>query len=260
MAERFCVIVPHYNHAAELEACLPALLDCGLPLLVVDDGSDRCQRDALRRLLAPLAQMELIERAANGGKGAAMVTGIRAALQRGFTHGIGVDADGQHDLADVGRMCQVARDHPDSIISGLPKFGAEIPASRLYGRMITNGLVRLETGSGVIRDAMCGFRCYPLAVVAALCDSYRVRYRMEFDSEILVRAVWQGVPVRHVETRVRYPESGVSHFRLFRDNVHMTWMHVRLIVGALLRAPSWMVRGIAARLRGASRPAGRGRR
>ncbi len=179
-----------------------------------------------------------------------MVTGIRAALARGFTHGIGVDADGQHDPVDVARIRAEAEAHPDSIVSGLPQFGSDIPASRLYGRMITNALVRLETGSRVIRDAMCGLRCYPLAVVAAVCDGYRVRYRMDFDPEILVRAVWRGVPVRYVETRVRYPQGGVSHFRLFRDNVHMTWMHVRLIAVALSRVPVRLFRRPAGSDRG----------
>ncbi len=243
VAERFCVIVPHYNHAAELAAYLPSLVACGLPVLVVDDASEPRQREALRRLLEDRHGVELIQRDHNGGKGAAVVAGIRAARVRGYTHGIGVDADGQHDPADVARIRAEAEAHPGSIVSGLPIFGTDIPRSRLYGRMITNGLVRLETGSLMIRDAMCGFRCYPLAVVADLCDGYRVRYRMDFDPEILVRAVWRGVSVRYVDTRVRYPQGGVSHFRMFRDNVAMTWMHVRLIVGGMRRVPARILRG-----------------
>jgi hypothetical protein len=103
-----------------------------------------------------------------------------------------------------------------------------------------------------MRDVMCGLRCYPLAVVAALCGSYRVRQRMDFDTEILVRAAWRGVPVRYVETRVRYPKGGVSHFRLFRDNVDMTLMHFRLLIGALFRSPMWITLWLA----GSRRPAG----
>lgn len=247
MSETFCIIVPHYEHLDELEAFLPSLLAAGLPVLVVDDGSSAATRERLRTLAREHGTVKVVERERNGGKGAAMVTGIRAGLALGFSHGIGVDADGQHDAADVGRLMSVAKEHPDSIVSGLPRFGPDIPRSRLYGRMITNGLVRLETGSRQIRDAMCGLRCYPLARIAAVCRGYRVRYRMDFDPEILVRAAWQGVPVRHVETRVRYPEGGVSHFRLFRDNVAMTLMHVRLLTGALIRWPRRLTQRLLSR-------------
>jgi glycosyltransferase involved in cell wall biosynthesis len=250
--ERFCIIVPHFEHVDALEAYLPALLGCSLPVLVVDDGSAAPAREALRSVLARHPAVQLIERPVNGGKGAAMLTGMRAALERGFSHGIGVDADGQHDAGDVVRLQRAAAEHPHSIISGQPTFGPDIPPSRRYGRMITNGLARLESGSAAMRDVMCGLRCYPLAVVAALCGSYRVRHRMDFDTEILVRAAWRGVPVRYVETRVRYPEGGVSHFRLFRDNVDMTLMHLRLLIGALFRSPLW----IALWLKGSRRRAG----
>jgi len=261
VTERFCIIVPHFNHLAELQSYLPALLACGLPVLVVDDGSDPAVREALRRLLARHESVELVLREDNGGKGAAIVSGIRAALERGFTHGIGMDADGQHDVGDVARMRRAAEAHPGSIISGLPQFGPDIPRARLYGRMITNGLARLESGGATLRDIMCGFRCYPLALVAEVCDGYRVRYRMDFDPEILVRASWRGVPVRYIETRVRYPANGVSHYRMFRDNADMTLMHLRLIGGALLRAPGWMARRITGTAPSSSTSGGeRGRR
>lgn len=242
----FCVIVPHYEHVDALTAYLPDLLRCGLPVLVVDDGSSPPARRRLQILAAGHDQVTVIERQHNGGKGAAMITGIHTALARGFSHGIGVDADGQHDAGDIVRLMREATDHPGAIVSGLPEFGPDIPRVRLYGRMITNVLVQFETGSTGIRDAMCGFRCYPLARTAAVCDAYRVHLRMDFDPEILVRAAWRGVPIRHVATTVRYPRDGVSHFRMFRDNVLMTMMHVRLILGALVRYPVWLVQ----RLRG----------
>ena len=61
---------------------------------------------------------------------------------------------------------------------------------------------------------------------------------MDFDAEIAVRMVWQGCPVVNLPTRVRYlsaDEGGVSHFRMFRDNVLISWSHTRLCTEALLR-------------------------
>jgi hypothetical protein len=65
---------------------------------------------------------------------------------------------------------------------------------------------------------------------------------MDFDPEIAVRLYWNGVAVRNVETRVFYPAEGRSHFRPFRDNVRISWMHTRLLAGMLIRAPQLMSR------------------
>ena len=88
----------------------------------------------------------------------------------------------------------------------------------------------MECGRGVIGDAMCGFRIYP--VDAALAVNARGD-AMDFDPEIAVRLVWAGLPVINLPTKVRYldaDEGGVSHFRVFRDNVLISWLHFRLSV------------------------------
>ena len=63
------------------------------------------------------------------------------------------------------------------------------------------------------------------------------RTRMEFDVEILVRACWAGLEVRSMDTKVRYPEDGESHFNLVADNARLVAMHILLILGGLLRLP-----------------------
>jgi len=55
---------------------------------------------------------------------------------------------------------------------------------------------------------------------------------MDFDPEVAVRLAWAGLPVINVPTKVRYvsrEEGGVSHFRVFKDNVLISWMHTRLV-------------------------------
>ena len=65
---------------------------------------------------------------------------------------------------------------------------------------------------------------------------------MDFDTEILVRLVWRDTPTRWLATRVSYPLDGVSHFRMFFDNVRMTSLHVRLVLGMLPRSPALLWR------------------
>ncbi|KAA9131397.1 glycosyltransferase family 2 protein [Marinihelvus fidelis] len=236
MTYRYAIVVPHYNHAALFEKLAPRLLDTGLPLIVVDDGSDAEQRQAIVALGKNLGfHVALHEE--NQGKGGAVMTGLRVALDRGYSHALQVDADGQHDLGDIGTLLATSAEAPEAMICGRPVFGDDIPASRRWGRKLTNGLVVLETWSRQVPDAMCGFRVYPLARVVPLLDRHRPGRRMDFDVEVLVLASWAGLPMRFVPTRVVYPEDGVSHFHYLRDNVVMTLAHTRLVIGMLLRSP-----------------------
>ena len=65
---------------------------------------------------------------------------------------------------------------------------------------------------------------------------------MDFDPEILVRLHWRGVPVIQFPTPVSYPMDGISHFRVLRDNLIISWMHTRLFFGMLLRLPCLLAR------------------
>jgi hypothetical protein len=82
---------------------------------------------------------------------------------------------------------------------------------------------------------------YPLAQVAALIGAKHIGARMDFDTEIIVRWYWEGHRTAWIGTRVVYPLDGVSHFRMFLDNVRMVWLHVRLLGGMLIRVP-WLLR------------------
>jgi hypothetical protein len=63
---------------------------------------------------------------------------------------------------------------------------------------------------------------------------------MDFDCEVLVRLHWRGVPIVSLPTRVTYPQDGVSHFRVWLDNVLISRMHALLFLGMLRRLP-WLL-------------------
>ena len=75
---------------------------------------------------------------------------------------------------------------------------------------------------------------------------------MDFDPEILVRAVWAGITLHYVPVRVRYPAGGRSHFHYLKDNMIISWMHIRLIAGMLLRSPVLLSRKVRRLLGGVS--------
>jgi glycosyltransferase involved in cell wall biosynthesis len=241
MNERYCIVIPHYRHHQPLSRLVPELVQYKLPVYIVDDASGAESQAVLKSLEDHYDNLHLLIRTHNGGKGAAMMTGLTTAAAQGYTHAISLDADGQHDVGDLPKLQSASQQSPASIISGRPVFGNDIPASRLYGRMLTNGLVKLVTGSTMIKDAMCGFRVYPLQTVLRLSDALGYRTRMEFDVEILVRACWASVDIRTVETRVIYPEDGASHFNLVSDNVRLIGMHMLLLLSALGRLPKLLI-------------------
>jgi len=234
-----CVVIPVYNHEHAVAGVLEGVLRHGLPVFLVDDGcSESCARELDR--LAQSPQVTLLRHATNQGKGAAVITGLRAAHRCGFTHAIQVDADGQHTLSDIGRFVAEAMAEPDSVVCGRPVFDASIPKVRYYGRYLTHVLVWVETLSFEIRDSMCGFRLYPLERVERLLARTSIGPRMDFDTEMLVKLYWSGAPTRWIDTRVRYPADGVSHYRMFFDNARMVSVHLRLLLGMLVRLP-WLL-------------------
>jgi len=237
-----CAVIPVYNHERVLARTVDELLATGVPVVLVDDGSSSPCREVIDTIASTRSQVHLVRRAANGGKGAAVKDGLRTARQLGFSHALQIDADGQHDTGDVGRFLDLARRHPDALVAGYPAYDACVPRHRYYARYLTHIWVWINTLSPRIRDGMCGFRVYPLARSCTLLEQAPVGDRMDFDVEFIVRWYWAGLPLQQLQTRVIYPENGVSHFRLWRDNALISRMHARLFFAMLPRIPALLTR------------------
>jgi glycosyltransferase involved in cell wall biosynthesis len=228
---RPCAVIPTYDNPDTVRAVVEQVRT-QLPVIVVDDGSAAPGR-AVVEAIGRDGLAFVHHRAQNGGKGAAVTTGLLLAREQGYSHALQVDADGQHALADIPGFLAAARGQPTALILGAPVYDASAPKGRLIGRQITRFWTNIETYGRVIDDPMCGFRVYP---VAAACEvAQHCGQRMDFDIEVAVRLVWAGVPIVNLPTQVRYPEGGVSHFHLVRDNLRISWMHSRLVVRSWLR-------------------------
>ena len=236
-----CFLIPCFNHGATMPAVVSSLHHFELPIIIVDDGSEL----TTKQFLAPLAEnsnVTLVTLEQNQGKGGAVKAGIKKAQQLGFSHAIQIDADGQHDLDALPALIEASQAKPQRLISGQPVYDDSVPKARLYGRYATHIWVWIETLSLSIKDSMCGFRAYPIDKTQTVLNKYDVGSRMDFDIEILVRLYWEGCDIDFVETRVIYPENGISHFDALWDNVKISWMHTRLFFGMLPRAPKLIAR------------------
>lgn len=234
-AFRPAALIPVYNHPATVEAVVSALIRQRIHVIVVDDGSDAPTRDACDRCAKLGATV--IHRKVNGGKGAAMISGFRAAAKAGFTHVVQIDADGQHDISAVQHFLTLSKKYPDALICGYPQYDKTVPSARFWGRKLTNFWVAVNSLSMSFADAMCGLRVYPVSAALQITSNARIGLRMEFDPEILVRLIWMGVRVKNLPVAVTYPADGVSHFRGLHDNMRISLMHAKLFILMLTRFP-----------------------
>jgi glycosyltransferase involved in cell wall biosynthesis len=244
------VIVPSYDTGPLVLTTVREARRAWTPVWVVVDGSTDGTGEQLRALAAADAGLRVDVLPRNAGKGAAVLHALEAAHAAGFTHALTMDADGQHpaDLIDTFMRASTAR--PDAMILGRPVFDASAPLLRVRGRRISNAWTDLETLGAGVGDSLFGFRVYPIAPLLAVMRGQRWMRRFDFDTEAAVRLAWRGVTPINIDAPVKYlraDEGGVSHFRYGRDNVLLTWMHLRLVCGFMLRLPLLLARRMTGR-------------
>lgn len=231
MTPRVLVAVPVYNHAPTLRAVVLGLLERHPHVLVVDDGSDDLEPEVLAGL-----PVRMVRHGRNRGKGAAIRTAALEARRQDMSHIVTIDADGQHDPADLPLFLEAVAADPLAVIVGARDFNTEnVPGSSRFGRAFSNFWLRVQTGV-ILSDVQSGYRAYPLNVLENLrCTENRY----SFEVEVLVRAAWAGFRLREVNIRVHYPPKGerVSHFRAFMDNVRISLLNTRLTIRAIMPVP-----------------------
>src|SRR5262245_38516553 len=133
-----CAVIPVYNHEEAVGGVVENVLAHHLPCILVDDGSGAACARELARLAAASAKITLLRHASNRGKGSAVLTGARRAAQAGYSHALQIDADGQHQAADIPRFVAQAAARPQALIIGCPEYDFSAPTLRLWGRSLTH--------------------------------------------------------------------------------------------------------------------------
>ena len=234
------VLIPSYNTGAKVFETVRAARAQWCPVWVVVDGSTDGSTQGLRDMAAADPGLQLIVLPHNSGKGAAVLRGLQAARDAGFTHALTMDADGQHPAALIPAFMQASTQRRDAMVLGRPVFDASAPLLRVRGRRVSNWWTNLETLGAGIDDSLYGFRVYPVAPLIAVMRGQPWMRRFDFDTEAVVRLAWRGITPLNLPAPVKYltlEEGGVSHFRYGRDNLLLTWMHLRLMLEFALRLP-----------------------
>jgi glycosyltransferase involved in cell wall biosynthesis len=205
-------VVPAYQAAATVGEVVRGLRRSLDRVVVVDDGStDATVTEAAR------AGAEVLRRAENGGKGSAVRSGLARVLDGDATHVVFVDADGQHDPADLPALLDAARSGERFVIGSRMANPDAIPAYRYRTNEIGSRILSRMTGLEV-EDAQSGYRVVELGILRRL-DLHARGYIIE--TEILLKAARYVERFRHVPVRAIY--GGPSHYRPFRDTWTISW-------------------------------------
>lgn len=201
------IIVPAFNEAGRLAEVIAGInrVAPGLSLLVVDDGS----RDGTARVAHALGA-RVVSHPFNLGYGAALQTGYRHALRRGYARVVQMDADGQHDPDSLALIVS-ALDLGYDLVLGSRFLGRDSyrpPFARLIGMRLFRGIASLVLGR-TITDATTGYRGLSIRLVA-FYDRRGIFPHDCPDANIIVRTCRAGFRVTEVPVRMRDNPAGGS--------------------------------------------------
>jgi len=222
--KRICAVIPVYNNTSTIRQVAEETLRHIPDLLVVDDGSTDAN---LKEKLDDLP-LYYCRHSSNRGKGAALRTALRLLADSGFDFMLTLDADGQHDPADIPLFLELARSGDDIFAIGSRDFtGQPVPSGSRFGRKLSNLLLKWECGVRT-SDSQSGFRLYPVRLLADL--PFRCTH-FDFETEVLAMAVRAGTNHREIPVRVYYPpkRERITHFRPLPELARLTGLHFRLL-------------------------------
>ncbi len=225
---RCCVIIPTYNNAQTLAGVIGGVEKYTKNVIIVNDGAT----DSTPEILKEFTHLQIITQERNKGKGKALLTGFKAATEKGFQYAITIDSDGQHNPDELPLFLETIKENPGALIVGARNMNqASVPGKSSFGHKFSNFWFTVETGIK-LPDTQSGFRLYP---VERLKNIWLFTPKFEFEIEVLVKAAWRGIPVISVPVSVKYEEKEkrISHFRPFRDFTRISILNTVLVILAL---------------------------
>jgi glycosyltransferase involved in cell wall biosynthesis len=237
-----CVIIPTYNNQNTVEKIITDTLEYTDKVIVVNDGATDSTPTILKQYGNTIT---IIHQPKNYGKGIALRTAFKKALELGYHYAITIDSDGQHFPSDFELFLNTIEQQPDALIIGARNMNSEnVPGKSSFGNKFSNFWFWVETGIKM-PDTQSGYRLYPLHKMRKL--TYFTS-RFEFEIEVIVKAAWKGIPVIPVPIQVYYAKGDerVTHFRPGKDFTRISFLNTYLVILAFLwYRPLRLLRGLS---------------
>jgi hypothetical protein len=206
------VVIPCYEGARSVGDVVRGARASGLPVVVVDDGSTDGSGAA-----AEAAGATVLRHPANRGKGAALASGFAYAKKLGADAVLTMDADGQHDPGEIGKLVAAHDREPRALVVGVRSFAPEdMPRRSRVGNRISTWWISRYAGQRYT-DTQSGFRVYP----SALFDVRLKSTKFDTETELLLRAAKMKLPLVEVPIKTIYSADHESHFHGFRDTLRV---------------------------------------
>ncbi len=228
---KICVLIPAYNAADTIGQVVACALRFVPDVIVADDGSmDGTYSAAIN------AGASVIKIPENKGKGNALKTLFKKAVETGYDAAIAMDADAQHDPHEIPLFIKAHYDKPEDIIIGSRMSEREkIPRARYNSMHVARFYISLASNQ-FIEDTQCGYRLYPLSAVKKL-NLFTERYVTE--TEILMKAGDSGIKISFIKIKAIYDNGGKSHFRGITDIAKITTYVMSYLT------IKWLIEGIS---------------
>jgi len=219
---KILALIPAYNESERVGAVIMAVKKY-IPVLVVDDGStDQTS------LVAKQCGAEVIRQEPNQGKGAAILNGFRYSLEHGYDALITLDADGQHDPAEMPLFIEDFVTKGSDLIIGERNF-SEMP----FPRNITNRIGTWSFSNAMkqyIPDNQSGYRLHSKRLIEKALKSKE--HGFEFEVEIILRCVLAGYSISWIPIKTIYNQKQNSKITPLRHAVRfyrLVWRTRKII-------------------------------
>ncbi|MGD0016119.1 MAG: glycosyltransferase family 2 protein [Verrucomicrobiia bacterium] len=211
MTERTIALIPAYNEAVRLAAVVTKARPLVSEVVVIDDGSTDDTAAVARGVGATV-----LRNAHNRGKGAAIATALEFFGKSDAEFAVFLDADGQHDAAEIPRFIETAQATGAVIVVGSRMRDTVcMPLMRRLANWFTTWMTA-RLARQRIPDSQCGFRLLRRTV---LVDLHLTTTHFETETEMLIQAGRAGHKLTSVPIRTIYQQGRHSRIRPCSDTV-----------------------------------------
>ncbi|MDO5819233.1 MAG: glycosyltransferase family 2 protein [Methanobrevibacter sp.] len=153
------LVVPAFNEEKTVSQIIEGIAERGYNVILVNDGSrDKTLKLAIESKRKYPNQIFVVSHVINRGLGAALKTGMVVALNKGAEYIVTFDADGQHEIADIPKVCKPLQDGEADVVIGARPF-EDMPISKSFANYIMNALTLIFYGRNV-KDSQSGLRAF----------------------------------------------------------------------------------------------------